>query len=44
MSINRSSAVCLNYGDITIHGTGERLEPLRGIGAPLDFRNHVTAR
>jgi len=34
----------LNYGDITIRGTGETLEPLRGIGAPLDFRNNVTAR
>jgi uncharacterized membrane protein YdbT with pleckstrin-like domain len=34
----------LNYGDITVHGTGEGWEPLRGIGAPLDFRNHVTAR
>ena len=34
----------LNYGDITIHGTGESSEPLRSIGAPLDFRNHVTAR
>ena len=34
----------LNYGDITIRGTGEGIEPLHGIGAPLDFRNHVTAR
>ena len=34
----------LNYGDITVHGTGEGWETLRGIGAPLDFRNHVTAR
>jgi len=34
----------LNYGDITIHGTGEGWETLHGIGAPLDFRNHVTAR
>jgi uncharacterized membrane protein YdbT with pleckstrin-like domain len=34
----------LNYGDITIRGTGIGLEPLRGIGAPLEFRNHVTAR
>lgn len=33
----------LNYGDITIHGTGIGLEPLRGIAAPLEFRNHVTA-
>ncbi len=34
----------LNYGDITIVGTGESIEPLHTIGAPLDFRNHVTAR
>ena len=34
----------LNYGDITIRGTGETLEPLRHIGAPLAFRNYVTAR
>lgn len=34
----------LNYGDITIRGTGIGLEPLHTIGAPLDFRNHVTAR
>jgi uncharacterized membrane protein YdbT with pleckstrin-like domain len=33
----------LNYGDITIHSTGTEFEPLHGIGAPLDFRNHVTA-
>ena len=32
-----------NYGDIVIRGTGATLEPLRGIGSPLDFRNHVTA-
>jgi uncharacterized membrane protein YdbT with pleckstrin-like domain len=34
----------LDYGDITIRGTGIGIEPLRGIGSPLDFRNHVTAR
>jgi uncharacterized membrane protein YdbT with pleckstrin-like domain len=33
-----------NYGDIVIHGTGIGLEPLHNIDAPLDFRNHVTAR
>jgi uncharacterized membrane protein YdbT with pleckstrin-like domain len=32
-----------NYGDIVIRGTGASLEPLRSIGSPLDFRNHVTA-
>lgn len=34
----------LNYGDVTIRGTGEGWEPLRNIGAPLRLRNHVTAR
>jgi uncharacterized membrane protein YdbT with pleckstrin-like domain len=33
----------LNYGDITIRGTGETMERLRNIDAPIDFRNHVTA-
>ena len=34
----------LDYGDITVRGTGVGIEPLHGIGAPLEFRNHVTAR
>jgi len=34
----------LNYGDVTINGTGEGWETLRGIGAPLDLRNQITAR
>lgn len=34
----------LDYGDITIRGTGETWETLHNIGAPLKFRNHVTAR
>ena len=36
----------LSYGDITIHGTGDSdvIKSLHTIGAPLDFRNHVTAR
>ncbi|HEY1311808.1 MAG TPA: PH domain-containing protein [Pseudolabrys sp.] len=34
----------LNYGDIQIHSTGTEIERLERIGAPLDFRNHVTAR
>jgi len=33
----------LNYGDITIRGTGETLEKLRSIDHPIEFRNHVTA-
>jgi uncharacterized membrane protein YdbT with pleckstrin-like domain len=34
----------LDYGDITIRGTGVSLETLPMIGSPLAFRNHVTAR
>jgi uncharacterized membrane protein YdbT with pleckstrin-like domain len=34
----------LNYGDITVRGTGTGWDPICTIGAPLDFRNHVTAR
>jgi uncharacterized membrane protein YdbT with pleckstrin-like domain len=33
----------LNYGDITIRGTGETMETLRTIDHPLDLRNHITA-
>jgi uncharacterized membrane protein YdbT with pleckstrin-like domain len=32
-----------NYGNVTIHGTGTTLEPLREIDRPIDFRNQVTA-
>lgn len=34
----------LNFGDITIRGTGVGIEPLHDIDAPLEFRNQVTAR
>lgn len=34
----------LDYGDITIRGTGVGIEPLHNIDAPLEFRNQVTAR
>jgi uncharacterized membrane protein YdbT with pleckstrin-like domain len=33
----------LNYGDITIHGTGEGRELIREVDHPLEFRSHVTA-
>jgi uncharacterized membrane protein YdbT with pleckstrin-like domain len=33
----------LDYGDVTVHGTGAGLEPVRSVAAPLDFRNKVTA-
>ena len=31
----------LDYGDVTVRGTGAGLETLRLIDAPLAFRNHV---
>ena len=34
----------LNYGDISVHGTGEGLEVIRLIANPLTLRNAVTAR
>jgi uncharacterized membrane protein YdbT with pleckstrin-like domain len=33
----------MNYGDISIHGTGAGIEDLKTIGSPIAFRNHVTA-
>jgi uncharacterized membrane protein YdbT with pleckstrin-like domain len=33
----------LNYGDLTIHGTGEGKELIREVDHPLEFRSHVTA-
>jgi uncharacterized membrane protein YdbT with pleckstrin-like domain len=32
-----------DYGDVTIHGTGTTLEPLRDVDRPIDFRNEITA-
>jgi uncharacterized membrane protein YdbT with pleckstrin-like domain len=34
----------LDYGDVTVQGTGFALERVPLIQAPLAFRNHVTAR
>jgi len=31
----------LNYGDVTVVGTGASLEPLRGIAKPLDLRKKL---
>jgi uncharacterized membrane protein YdbT with pleckstrin-like domain len=33
----------MNFGDITINGTGEGKEYIREIDRPLEFRSHVTA-
>ncbi len=34
----------LNFGNVTIRGTGTGIEPLFNVEAPLQFRNCVTAR
>jgi uncharacterized membrane protein YdbT with pleckstrin-like domain len=34
----------LDYGDVTILGVGEGKENITTIGAPLEFRSHITAR
>ncbi|HEY3890348.1 MAG TPA: PH domain-containing protein [Bradyrhizobium sp.] len=34
----------LNYGSVTVRGVGEGAETIDTIAAPLDFRNHITAR
>ena len=34
----------LDYGDVTIRGTGTMLEPIREVDRPIAFRNEVTAR
>jgi len=31
----------LNYGDVTVVGTGSSLEPLRGISGPLELRRKL---
>jgi len=33
----------LNYGDITINGSGQSIERIPAIDSPVEFRNHVTA-
>src|SRR6202043_1290624 len=34
----------LTYGKVTVRGVGEGAETIQTIAAPLDFRNHITAR
>jgi uncharacterized membrane protein YdbT with pleckstrin-like domain len=33
----------LNYGNIIVQATGAATEPIRDVGSPLEFRNHITA-
>jgi uncharacterized membrane protein YdbT with pleckstrin-like domain len=32
----------LDYGDVTVLGTGTGFEPLKTVAGPLDLRNHIT--
>ncbi len=34
----------LDFGNVTVRGTGAGIEPLFNVERPLQFRNHVTAR
>jgi len=34
----------LDFGNVTVRGTGAGIEPLFNVESPLQFRNHVTAR
>ena len=34
----------LDYGDVTIRGTGTTFEPIREVDRPIALRNEVTAR
>jgi uncharacterized membrane protein YdbT with pleckstrin-like domain len=34
----------MGYGDVTVRGVGEGAETIKTIAAPLEFRNHITAR
>jgi uncharacterized membrane protein YdbT with pleckstrin-like domain len=32
----------LNYGTVTVRGTGTGLEPLASVDSPIELRNHIT--
>ena len=34
----------LDYGTVTVRGTGEGLEPIQHVAAPIAFRNAITAK
>jgi uncharacterized membrane protein YdbT with pleckstrin-like domain len=34
----------LNYGTVTVLGTGQGLEPIRRVSSPIAFRNAITAK
>jgi uncharacterized membrane protein YdbT with pleckstrin-like domain len=34
----------LGYGDVTVRGTGEGIEPLRNVASPIELRNAMMVR
>jgi uncharacterized membrane protein YdbT with pleckstrin-like domain len=34
----------LDYGTVTVLGTGQGLEPIKRVAAPIAFRNAITAK
>jgi uncharacterized membrane protein YdbT with pleckstrin-like domain len=32
------------WGDVKVNGVGEGTKTIKMIGAPIEFRNHITAR
>ena len=34
----------LGWGDVKVNGVGEGTKTIKMIGAPIEFRNHITAR
>ena len=45
VDVNQSIAGRLfGWGDVTVNGVGEGTKTIKMIGAPVEFRNHITAR
>ena len=53
MSLDKIESVDVNqsiagrifgWGDVTVNGVGEGTKTIKMIGAPIEFRNHITAR
>ena len=53
MSLDKIESVDVNqsiggrifgWGDVTVNGVGEGTKTINMIGAPIEFRNHITAR
>lgn len=45
VDVNQSIAGrVFGWGDVTVNGVGEGTKTIKMIGAPIEFRNHITAR